>query len=327
MSRPSAPVAVYADMAEMGTDPGRSMLEAAGWLVREAECRTEEDVAAVVGDATALLVAAVPVTRSVLAHAPHLKIVVTASVGFDHIDVEAADRRGIWVANVPDAATQEVASHALAMALAMIRHLPFLDRSVRQGEWACAATGVPPRTADATLAIVGLGRIGRTLASMARPVFGTIVGHDPAATPSDPPEGVELVDLDEAFTRADVVSLHVPLTAGTRHMVDARRLALMRAGGYLVNVSRGDLIDTDALLDALQVGRLTGAALDVVPVEPPPVQHPLLRHPRILVTPHAAYLSRNADRAYLEKQAGNVLEWAATARPRNAVSHPSGAPA
>ena len=324
----SAPLAVYADLGEMGTEPGRGMLEAAGWRISEATCRTEADVMAVVGGATALLVAAAPVTRAVIERAPCLRLVVTASVGFDHIDLAAAHERGIWVANVPDAATQEVASHALAMALAMIRHLPFLDRSVRRGEWTAATTGAPPRTSDATLAIIGLGRIGRTLASMARPVFGRIVGHDPAVAPAAPPAGVEvLTGMDDAFAQADVVSLHLPLTAETRHLVDARRLGLMRPGGYLVNVSRGDLIDSGALLAALQSGLLAGAALDVLPVEPPPPDDPLVGHPRILVTPHAAYFSRHADRAYLQKQAENVLTWSATGRPRNPVGTPRRRPA
>lgn len=307
--------AVYVDSADTDLHGGPALLEAAGFTVTTSVVRTSEDVVAAAEGATALLVGDAPVTEDVFVATPELRIVATVTVGFDHIDLAAARRQGVWVTNVPGAATEEVAVHALAMALSLLRHLPGFDRHVRAGGWDVTATGRLRRPSSQTLGLIGLGRIGSKLAELARPVFGSIVGHDPKVPPHLWPAGVARAGLDAVFEVADVVSLHLPLTNETSGLVDRRRLALMKRGSLLVNVSRGGLVDPVALVEALDAGRLAGAGLDVLPVEPPRAGDPLLGHPQILLSPHAAFLSVVSDREYCLRQAENVVAWRTTGRP------------
>ncbi len=169
------------------------------------------------------------------------------------------------------------------------------------------------------LGVVGLGRIGRTAMERAAPWFGACVGYDPHLPDDAWPAGVERAGLEELFARSNAVTLHLPLTAGTRGLVDADLLARMPAGSYLVNTSRGGLVDLDAVLRALDDGRLAGVALDVLPEEPPPAGHPVLVHPRALVTPHVAWYSDDAEVELRRKAAENVVVWARTGRPTHPV--------
>jgi D-3-phosphoglycerate dehydrogenase len=174
-----------------------------------------------------------------------------------------------------------------------------------------------------TLGVVGMGRIGRRLAEMGRPVFGTILACDPFVPASSWPGGIRPATADVVFAESDVVSLHVPLSDDTRCLVDRERLRRMRPGSYLVNVSRGGLVDQGALVDALDAGRISGAALDVLPTEPPEPDDPILRHPRVLVTPHVAYLSDASAEAYSRRQAHNVVAWVETGTPERVVVEPA----
>jgi D-3-phosphoglycerate dehydrogenase len=295
------------------------MLAKAGFEVAEAHARTPAAVIDACRGATALLVTAAPITRAVLEALPEVRIVVTASVGVDHIDLDAARDGGIWVCNTPDAATEEVAIHAFAMMLALVRQLPAWDRHVRSGGWAFDAVGTLRRPSLMTLGVLGLGRIGRRLAELARPAFGRILAYDPYLAAEEWPAGIARSDLDEVFASADALSLHLPLTSETRQLVNARRLGSMKRHSYLVNVARGDLVDTSALLQALDEGRLAGAALDVLPTEPPDRGDPLLRHPRVLLSPHAAFYSDEAMRQYFVKQAQDVIAWRETGKPINVI--------
>lgn len=303
------------DTQQSDTNLEREMLRAAGIECAVAQCRTPEEVIEAGQDADAFVASYAPVTETVFAALPRLRFVTALGVGVDHIDVAAARRRGLWVANVPDANINEVATHALAMALAMIRHIAFFDRAVREGRWDYAATGALRRPSTLTLGVLGLGRIGRLLAELARPSFKQLLGHDPHLAPSHWPEGVEPKDLDALFRESDVVSLHLPFTEDNRNLVDREHLAAMRPGSYLVNVARGGLVDLDGLLHHLDSGRLAGAALDVLPVEPPPPDHPVLRHPRVLVNPHAAFYSLESEQEARRKAIENVIIWAREGRP------------
>lgn len=296
-------------------DIERSILEAAGCEVVVAQCRTAEDVIRAGAGATALLVQYAPITRSVFEALPDVRLVSRYGVGVDSIDLEAAREAGVWVANVPDYGTREVATHALAMILSLIRHLPFYDRDVRAGRWHYLSTGPLHRPTTLTLGIIGLGNIGRLVASLARPLFGHVVGYDPYLAPHLWPEGVERVTLEEVFRRSHVLSLHLPLTQETYHFVNRERLALLPRSSYLVNTSRGAIVDVDALLAALDAGHLAGAAFDVLPEEPPPANHPILRHPRVLLTPHAAFYSVEAEQELRRKAAENIVHWLQTGRP------------
>lgn len=314
------PIAVYTDWDGMlDIAPGRALLEAAGWETRAVASTEPERIVAACRDATAICLGLAQVSAAMLEAMPHLRIIATASAGIDMVDAEAARARAVWVANVGGASTDEVASHALAMALALVRHLPLLDRDVRAGVWAGEATGPLRRVTRLTLGVVGVGRIGRRLAEMAEHVFDEVVGCDPNVPEDSWPAAVRRATLDDLLGEADVVSLHLPLDTSTERLFDAHRLALMKRGSWLVNVSRGALVDVPALLAALDRGHLDGAALDVLPSEPPNPADPVLRHPRVLLTPHAAFYSVESAADYVRIQAENVLAWQRVGRPLSPV--------
>jgi D-3-phosphoglycerate dehydrogenase len=308
-------LAVFVDVVECDLYEGPNLLRDAGFEVRIAVARTPRDVAAAAQGAAALLTGDAPVTDSVLAAVPELRIIATVTAGTDQVDLAAARERGVWVANVPDISTEEVAVHALAMMLALLRQLPRYDRHVRDGGWDPLEGPRPARPSELTLGIVGLGRIGARLAALARPLFGRLLGHDPV---SAAPVSVEAVELDRLLSESDVVSLHTPMTPQTRGLIGRAQLGLMRPGSLLVNVSRGGLVDEAALLDALDVGRLAGAGLDVLAQEPPG-DLPLLHHPAVLLSPHAGFLSAQSEREGVSRQAANVAAWAQNGRPLSIV--------
>jgi D-3-phosphoglycerate dehydrogenase len=205
------------------------------------------------------------------------------------------------------------------MALALVRHLPRFDRDVRAGNWSYASTGGLARASELTLGILGLGRIGKRMSYISRNVFGPIIACDPYLIDGDFPAYVQRVSKEELFRKADVVSLHVPLNDETRGMVDGRLLSLMKKGSHLVNTARGAVVVLDEALAALDSGRLDGLALDVLPKEPPVADHPVLRHPRTLLSPHAAFYSVEGERELRRKAAQNLVDWATTGRPRYVV--------
>ncbi|MGY1706233.1 C-terminal binding protein [Geodermatophilus sp. SYSU D00697] len=297
------------------SDIESDVLAAAGHELRTAQCRTAADVVAAAGDADAVLVQYAPITAEVLAALPRLRLVSRFGVGVDVVDTDAARTRGVWVCNVPDYGTAEVALHAVAMLLALLRDLAGHDREVRAGRWDHRLGGTLRRPGGLTLGVVGLGRIGRMTMERAAPWFGACVGYDPHLPDDVWPPGVERVGLEELFTRSSAVTLHLPLTAGSSGLVGADLLRRMPPGSYLVNTARGGLVDVDAVLAALADGRLAGVALDVLPEEPPPAGHPLLTHPRALLSPHVAWYSEEAEVELRRKAAGNVVDWARTGRP------------
>jgi D-3-phosphoglycerate dehydrogenase len=228
------------------------------------------------------------VTGELLARAPQLRIIGRAGIGVDNIDVEEATRRGIAVFNAPGANTVSAAEHTMGLLLALVRRIPWADASMRRGEWdrqRFQGTELKGKT----LGIVGLGRIGAHVAGLARAFGMQVTAYDPYVTEARARElQVQLLPLDELLGRADVVTLHLPLTKETRGLLDARRLALLKPSAVLLNCARGGLVDEAALLDALERGRLAGAALDVFETEPLPPDSPLRRAERVILTPHLA---------------------------------------
>ena len=293
----------------------RRILEGAGLEVVEAQCRTEEDVVEAGRGVSALLTQYAPITAKVLAELPELRMVGRYGVGYDVVDVGVARERGVWVANVPDYGTEEVAAHALSMTLALLRHLTLYDRAVRNGRWHPTSTGPLYRLKNLTLGVVGIGRIGGTFARRAGPWFGRTLGCDPYLEEDAWPEGVDQASLQEVFSESLLVSLHTPLTEETQGFIDRSLLERMPEGGYLVNTARGGLVAMDDLLWALETGPLAGAALDVFPQEPPPAGHPLLNSSNVILTPHAAYYSLEAEEEARIKAAQNVVSWAQEGRP------------
>lgn len=297
----------------------RDLFAGAGIDLAAAQCRTEEDVIVAARDCDALLVQYAPVSERVVAALPRLALVSRYGAGYDTVDTAACGRHGVWVANSPDYGVGEVATHALAMALALLRHLALYDRDVKAGRWNYLSPGVIRRASDLTVGVLGLGRIGKRFAHLARDCFGRTIACDPYIIDGDFPAYVQRVTLAELFEQSDVVSLHVPLNEETRGMVDRALLGRMRRGSLLVNTARGAVVDVDAVLARLADGTLDGAALDVLPVEPLEAGHPLARHPRVLLTPHAAFYSSASELQLRRTAAMNIVQWATTGRPMYCV--------
>jgi D-3-phosphoglycerate dehydrogenase / 2-oxoglutarate reductase len=242
----------------------------------------------------ALVTGAVPVGAEQVAPFPNLDLVLTCSIGVDHLDVAELRRRGLRVANTPNYCTEEVADHALACLLAGWRGLWQLGEDVRDGGW---EPGTLLRRFDAQrLGIVGLGRIGAALARRALALGIEVVGFDPAV--GEPPPGVVAVGFEELLASSDAVSLHVPGTPGAPPLLGRRELSLMAPGALLLNLARASVVDLDAVIDALASGALAGAAFDVWPTEPPAPDDPRLKTRGLLVTPHVGWSSAQADDAY-----------------------------
>jgi D-3-phosphoglycerate dehydrogenase / 2-oxoglutarate reductase len=250
-----------------------------------------------------------PVGEAELAALPRLRVVVTPSVGYDHLDLEAARRHGgVWVCHVPDYCVDEMADTALALVLALMRGVVALDRQVRDGFWDTGGAGPLRRVRGTRLGVVGFGRIGAALAARAVALGFEVSGSDPVVDAAAMrAAGVRPAgSLHDLLRACHVVSLHAPLTDATRGLIGAGEIALMPPGALLVNTARAALCDGGALLAALEGGRLGGAALDVLDVEPPTPEDPAPRHPRLIVTPHAAYASPEAD-AELERRVAAAL--------------------
>jgi len=233
---------------------------------------------------------------------PALRVIATGSTGFDHIDTNAATRRRIWVCNVPEYCVEEVADSTIALLLALLRGVVVLDRSVRAGVWDDHAGGPLPRISDTRLGIAGFGRIGRAVARRARGLGIETWASDPVVAAGEiAAAGVTPVSFQDLLRGCGAVTLHLPLTRDNEHLIGARELALMPRGSYLINAARGPLVDLDALLAALERGHLAGAAIDVLPVEPPTRDHPVPSHPRLIVTPHAAWYSLAAEQEVIRQ--------------------------
>ncbi len=317
---PSMPKVLFADneFPDLGLE--RELFGAAGIELATAQCKSEDDVIAAARNCAGILLQYAPITERVVAALPNVGIVSRIGAGYDTVDTDACARHGVWVANSPDYGVGEVATHALALALALVRNIVAYHRDIHAGNWHYLSSGPLRRVGDMTLGIVGLGRIGKRMAHVGRNVFKRVVACDPYIIDGDFPAYVERRSLAGVFGESDVVSLHVPLTAETRGMVDAKVLRAARPGAFLVNTARGAVVDVDAALAALESGSLAGLGLDVLPTEPVPAGSRLLNHPRVILTPHAAFFSVEAERELRRKAAQNIVTFLRTGRPDYVVT-------
>ncbi|MCX8204865.1 MAG: hydroxyacid dehydrogenase, partial [Candidatus Nezhaarchaeota archaeon] len=216
------------------------------------------------------------VTRSVLEAAQRLKAVIRAGVGVDNIDMEAARGKGVVVVNTPREPAASVAELAMALALCLARKVSRLDRAMKQGLWLKGEVGVELR--GKVMGIIGLGAVGSEVARLSKAFGMRVVAYDPYVSSEYAKQlGVELLSLDEVLASADFLSIHVPLTPETRGMIGRREIAKMKRGAFIINTSRGEVVDEEALYEALRAGKLAGAGLDVYSKEPPPPDHPLIK--------------------------------------------------
>lgn len=301
------------DMLDVSLE--RQIFREAGIELIEAQCRTEDEVVARAGGCSALLIQYAPVAERVFAAHPGIGLCSRIGAGFDTIDTAAAARHGVWVANSPDYGVGEVSTHALAMMLSVIRGIARYDRDIHNGQWHYTTVGRILRASNLTVGVLGLGRIGKRFAHIARNTFKRVIAHDPHLIDGDFPAYVERVSLEELFSQADTISIHCLLNDETRGLVDGRLLRLMKPGSYLVNTARGAIVDIGDLTEVVQAGRLAGVGLDVLPTEPVPADHPLLADPRVLFSPHAAFYSVESEVELRRKAAMNIVSWMRTGRP------------
>jgi D-3-phosphoglycerate dehydrogenase len=249
-------------------------------------------------------------TAEVLENAGKLKAVVRAGVGVDNIDVAAATRRGIVVMNTPGGNTVSAAEHTITMLLALARHIPAADSSTKQGKWE-RGKFVGSQLAGKTLGIIGLGRIGREVARRAAGLDMKVIGYDPVMSPERAAQlGIEsLPDLDHVLPHCDFLTVHTPLTPETRDLIGARELALMKPGSRILNCARGGIINEESLVEALRSGHLAGAALDVFVEEPPAADHPLLKMPNVVVTPHLGASTVEAQESVAREAAQLMIDF------------------
>lgn len=279
------------------------------WRIVEPGCRTAAEVIAKGAGAGGLIPWLAPVTSEVIEGLPALRIIAVPFVGADDIALDTARRKGVWVTNVPDGNRLEVATHAVAMILSLLRGLPAMDRAVREGNWHYMAGGVLHRSTMLTLGIVGCGGIGRRVAAFAGPMFARTLGCDPAIDSASWPGHIERVpDIETLFSESNIVTLHVPLTPETDGLVDVDLMRRLPPGSYLVNAARGPVVDPASLISALDEGVLAGAGLDVLPVEPPAAGDPLLAHPKVLLSPHAAAYSEESREETMKRAIQSVAD-------------------
>ena len=266
---------------------------------------TVEDLRAKAGDADAILNTYLPIDAATIAALSKARIIARYGIGVDNVDVAAAEAAGITVTNVPDYSIQEVAAHALALILTLLRKVPQSDEKIRSGDWGLEGLRPMRRVSELTFGLVGYGRIARQLARSIETLGGAIVVHDPyvTAAPGIPP----LLTLRELLERSDVVSIHAPLTPETRGLIDASAIAHMRPSAILVNTSRGPLVALEAVAAALRDGRLAGAGLDVFDVEPlDPAR--IEGIPNLVVTPHTGYYSEESIAESQRKAVTQVIK-------------------
>jgi D-3-phosphoglycerate dehydrogenase / 2-oxoglutarate reductase len=319
------PLVVFTESTEgpvYGLDD--EIIRRAGGKLLYVNALSQAERAALARFAEVLVIGSAPMTREFLSILPELKGLVRGGIGVDTVDVAAATDLGIVVANVPDFCTQEVAEHTLALILAVARKITRVDRCVRAGQWrGLVRSQILPiyRLSGQTLGVIGMGKIGRSVAEKAQALGMKIVGFDPYLSPGAAATiGAPLLSLDELLQQADVVSLHVPLTSETRHLINARTLALMKPQSILINVARGAIVDEAALQMALECGHLAGVGLDVLEQEPPSASNGLFSFENVVFTSHYASCSVEAFSDLRRQVSEQVAEILRGKSPRHLVN-------
>lgn len=317
----ACPTVLLTDYAWPDVDIETAIIESAGFrlVTGPAQPAAAPAITALASEhqPVAILTNWAPVSGATIAASSRLRIVTRLGVGLDNIAVDEATRRGIWVTNVPDYCLEEVSDHAVAMLLAWARGLTHFDREVKAGRWEPASARLR-RVRDLTCGIIGLGRTGRRTAEKLRGFGVRLLGH--ARGRDAAVGGIEMTTLQGLLRSSDAVILHLPLTTATRHLIDRDRIALMKPGAFLINVSRGAVLDTAAVIDALDSGRLSGAALDVLENEPS-VPARLLR-PNVILTPHIAFSSDASLRDLRRKASEEVVRVLRGEPPEQARNEP-----
>jgi D-3-phosphoglycerate dehydrogenase len=285
-----------------------------------------DELAQIIGQYEGLVVrSATKVTAALLEHATKLRVIGRAGIGVDNIDVDAATKRGIVVMNTPGGSNVTTAEHAIAMMMALARNIPQAAAQVRAGKWPRSLIGT--ELCNKVLGVIGLGNIGAIVAERAVGLRMKVIAYDPFVTPEAAARlRVELVPLDDLIARSDFITLHVPMTAETRGLLDARALARTKKGVRIINCARGGIVDEQALADAIRSGRVAGAAIDVFEKEPPPADHPLLGLEQVIATPHLGASTGEAQVNVAVAIAQQVTAFLTKGTIQSAVNAPSLSP-
>ncbi|WP_020612076.1 C-terminal binding protein [Sediminispirochaeta bajacaliforniensis] len=290
----------------------REIIEAAGGELKSAHLRDEQELIDFAADADAVIVQYAPITRNVLEHLPSCKIVSRYGIGIDNVDVVAAQELGIYVAHNPEYCIDEVSDHALAMIMTLQRQIASGTDLVKQGMWDFTKLTPIKASSQTTIGIIGFGHIGRRIAQKLQAVGFPCIAHDPYVSQETfDSHGVRRVALPYLMQYADCITVHCSLTDETKNLVDAAMIGLMKPEAYIVNTSRGPVIDVDALSLALRQGKVRGAALDVLPEEPPKSFEEIAHLPSLLLTPHIAFYSETAIvelRSSIARQVVQVMQ-------------------
>ncbi|SDQ18520.1 C-terminal binding protein [Virgibacillus salinus] len=289
--------------------PEIEILERIGAEVVSAQCTTEEEVIHAAKDADGIICQYAPISRKVIDQLTNCKVVSRYGIGYDVIDVNAATEKGIMVCNVTDYCIEEVSDHAFALLMASVRKIVEQDKAVRRGVWDYKVTAPIYRLSNQVLGLVGFGNIPQLLAKKAQAFGLKVVAHDPfipvhAAEQLD----VELVDLSTLCELSDFVSVHAPLNKQTKGMVGKEQFKQMKEQAFLINTSRGPVVDEQALVDALRENVISGASLDVLETEPIDLNNPLLEMKNVTLTAHIAWNSKEAELELKSKVAQNVAD-------------------
>ncbi|WP_167859176.1 C-terminal binding protein [Paenibacillus cymbidii] len=305
--------------------PEREVLAQVGLVPERYSCKTEEEMKEAGKDAEIVFVQFAPVNRAVLDAWTACRLIVRYGIGYDNVDVAYAAERGIQVCNVPAYCLDEVADHTGALILSSARKIVAMHEAVKRGEWNAEGVARPmPKSSDTVVGLIGYGRIGERVSARLKPFGFQVVVFDPylsdAAAES---KGVRKASDWTAFlAEADILSMHVPLTDETRHMINEQSLKLMKRSAVVVNTSRGALIDTHALAKAIDEGIVGGAALDVFEHEPLEANHPLRSCRNVILTPHAAYFSDSALLTLQRQTAEEAVRYVKGEAPASPVNRP-----
>ncbi|MEO7588826.1 MAG: C-terminal binding protein [Arachnia sp.] len=285
------------------------------------QSRSDAELVANAAGADGIVVQYASITADVMDALPNLRVIGRYGVGVDSVDVAAATERGIAVCNVPDYGTESVSDHAIGLTLAAARGVARLDRGVREGSFDLVAVRPLHQIAGRTFGVVGMGLIGTATARKAAGLGYRVIGHDVASAPGSTSRGgVPMVSLVELLEQSHVVSLHTPLNEVTRGMIGRSEFAAMRSDAILVNTSRGAVVDSDALVDALATGAIQGAAIDVHESEPLSPGHPLMDFDSVVLTPHLAWYSEESYEELKRRTVENVVDVCAGRAPRNIIN-------
>jgi D-3-phosphoglycerate dehydrogenase len=300
----------------------QKLCEARGGELKVLQCTSDEEIVAQAADAEALLVVYSKVGHELLAQLPKCRVAVRLGIGVDNYDLEAFTRHGVVAVNVPDYGVEEVAAHALGLILAAERKIVYFDRQVRRGVWDDGEGYTMRRLSQRTLGFLGFGRIARKLAECCAPLGYRMIAFDPML-PREIFESlnVQPVSQDNLFRQCDTLALMAPLTAQTRHIVNDESLALAKDGLRIINTARGELIDTEALIRALDSGKVVAAGLDVLEGEPlQDSEHPLLQFDQVFVTPHTAYQTLESIAALRQMAMTTAMDFLEGKPPYNVVN-------